>query len=252
MQPVRPITWVWLSALLLVPVYWLPHVQAGDLSSHVYNAWLAELIRQGHAPGLATVWQNSNVLFDLMLAALFRLGGPVFAERASVSIAVLIFIWGAFRFLIVVSDRRPWHLLPCLAMLAYGWVYHMGFFNFYLSMGLCLWAVALAWQRGPRAAVLALPLLAAGYLAHALPVVWAAGLSAYRLLTGRMSPRARACVTAAWIAATVVANIVAGKLTSTRWSVAQIRMSTGADQLWVFNDKYQPLLVLLVVAWLLL
>jgi hypothetical protein len=137
-------------------------------------------------------------------------------------------------------------------MLAYGWVYHMGFFNFYLSMGLCLWALALAWQRGPRAAALALPLLAAGYLAHALPVVWAAGLSAYRLLTGRMSPRTRACVTAGWIAATVVVNIAAGKLTSTRWSVAQIRMSTGADQIWVFNDKYQPLLVLLVVAWLLL
>jgi hypothetical protein len=252
MQPVRPSTWLLLSALLLVPVYWLPHVEAGDLSSHVYNAWLAQLIGQGHAPGLVIAWQNSNVLFDLMLAALFPVGGAEFAQRASVSIAVLIFVWGAFRFLVVISGKRPWHLLPCVAMLAYGWVYHMGFFNFYLSMGLCLWALALAWRRTPRAVALALPLLAAGYLAHALPVVWAGGLSAYWLLTGRMSPRARAYVMAGWYAAMVGVNMVAGKLTLTRWSVAQIRTVSGADQLWVFDGKYQALLVLLLMAWLLL
>jgi hypothetical protein len=252
MQPVRRSTWVLLSAVLLAPVYWLPRVQAGDLSSHVYNAWLAQLIGQGHAPGLVIGWQNSNVLFDLILAALFRVGGAGFAQRASVSLAVLIFVWGAFRFMIVVSGKRPWHLLPCVAMLAYGWVYHMGFFNFYLSMGLCLWALTLCWQRTTRAVALALPLLAAGYLAHALPVVWAAGLSAYWLVAGRLSPRARAYIMAGWYVAMVAVNMVAGKLTSTRWSVAQIRMATGADQLWVFDGKYQGMLALLVVAWLLL
>ena len=250
--PVRRVVWVLLSALLLAPVYWQPRVQAGDLSSHAYNAWLAELIGQGHAPGLAIAWQNSNVLFDLLLAALFRVGGAAFAQRVSVSIAVLIFVWGAFRFLMVVSGRRPWHLLPCVAMLAYGWVYHMGFFNFYLSMGLCLWALSLAWLRTPRAVALALPLLAAGYLAHALPVVWAAGLAAYWLVTGRMTPRVRAYVMAAWYLAMVAVNLAASKLTSTRWSVEQLRMATGADQLWVFDGKYQALLVLLLVAWVLL
>ena len=33
-----------LSVLLLSPCYWQPRLQAGDLSSHIYNAWLAQLI----------------------------------------------------------------------------------------------------------------------------------------------------------------------------------------------------------------
>jgi len=36
-----------LSFLMLAPVYWQPRVQAGDLSSHIYNAWLAQLIEAG-------------------------------------------------------------------------------------------------------------------------------------------------------------------------------------------------------------
>ncbi|MGO9231695.1 MAG: hypothetical protein ACLQKA_21095, partial [Bryobacteraceae bacterium] len=40
------------SAVLLVPCFWQSRIQAGDLGSHIYNAWLAELIRQGRAPGL--------------------------------------------------------------------------------------------------------------------------------------------------------------------------------------------------------
>ena len=43
------------SGLLLVPCYWQSRLQAGDLSSHIYNAWLAELIAKGQAPGLASL-----------------------------------------------------------------------------------------------------------------------------------------------------------------------------------------------------
>jgi len=67
------------SAAVLVPCFWHQHIQATDLGSHLYNAWLAQLIRRGAAPGLKLVSQHSNVLFDLMLDWLFRLGGPVFA-----------------------------------------------------------------------------------------------------------------------------------------------------------------------------
>jgi hypothetical protein len=54
-----------------------------------------------------------------------------------------------------VGGRPAWHQLPCTAMLAYGWVFHMGFFNFYLSMGLCLWALAVVWDWQPRLVALA-------------------------------------------------------------------------------------------------
>src|SRR3954464_14379560 len=101
--------YVLLSILLLLPVFWQPRVQAGDLSSHIYNAWLAQLIETGRTQGLVVVRQTTNVLFDLMLAAFFRVAGAEFAQRVSVSIAVLVFVWGAFRFIAVVSGRQAWH-----------------------------------------------------------------------------------------------------------------------------------------------
>src|SRR3954470_23958623 len=184
-----------ISLLLLLPCYWQPRLQAGDLSSHVYNAWLAQLIESGRADGLTIVRQTTNVLFDLILSGLFNICGAGWSQRIAVSIAVLTFVWGAFEFVGVVAGRRCWHLLPCIAMLAYGWVFHMGFFNFYLSMGLCFWALRLAWNAsGPRLAAAAL-LLVVAYIAHALPVVWTAGLLAYITLARKLSPVRRAYLT---------------------------------------------------------
>jgi len=133
------------SLLLLVPCYWQPRLQAGDISSHIYNAWMSQLIESGRTEGLMMVRQTTNILFELLLGVLFRIFGPEFGQRMAVSIVVLVFVWGAFAFISAVIGRRSWSVMPCLAMLAYGWVFHMGFFNFYLSMGLCCWAMALAW-----------------------------------------------------------------------------------------------------------
>ena len=77
------------SALLLVPCFWQARIQAGDLSSHVYNAWLAQLIVRGQAPGLTLAKQSNNVLFDLMLSGLLRAFGAAAAQRIAVSAAVL-------------------------------------------------------------------------------------------------------------------------------------------------------------------
>jgi hypothetical protein len=224
-------------------------VQAGDLSSHIYNAWLTQLIETGQTHGLVVVRQSTNILFDLMLGSLFRLAGAEFAQRISVSVAVLIFVWGAFRFVSVVGGQRAWHLLPCIAMLAYGWVFHMGFFNFYLSMGLCFWALSVTWVWSRRAVALAIPLLLLAYLAHALPVVWAAGLLVYQAVATRIGPRFRVYVTASWLLAMVVVQIVVGRVTFSRWSLQQIKMSTGADQVWVFDGKYYLVLICLLMLW---
>ena len=158
-----------LSVLLLLPVYWQPRLQAGDLASHMDNAWLPQLIETGRAQGMTMLRQTTNLLFDLMMNALFRVSNAEIAQRLSVSIAVLVFVWGAFRFISVVGGRPSWHMLPCIAMLAYGWVFHMGFFNFYLGMGLCFWALAAAWDWRPRWALCTVPLLALAYVAHDSP-----------------------------------------------------------------------------------
>src|SRR5438128_1408297 len=83
------------------------------------------------------------------------------------------------------------------AMLAYGWVFHMGFFNFYLSMGLCFWAMRLAWDLSPRRGAAAGGLLVLAYAAHALPVVWTVAVVGYFLVARRLSGLGRAYLTAA-------------------------------------------------------
>jgi hypothetical protein len=241
-----------LSILLLIPVFWQPRVQAGDLSSHIYSAWLPQLIETGRTQGLVIVSQTTNILFDLMLGGLFRLFGAESAQRISVSIAVLVFVWGAFRFISVVGGRPAWHLLPCVAMLAYGWVFHMGFFNFYLSMGLCFWALSVAWEWHPRRVAFAVPLLVLAYLAHALPFVWTIGLLVYQALARKISPRSRVFVTAGWLLGMVLLQVVVGRTTFSRWSPHQIKMATGADQVWVFDSKYYVLLLGLLIVWTLL
>jgi len=251
----RPGAWkvyVPLSILVLLPVYWQPRVQAGDLSSHIYNAWLAQLIEAGRTDGLEIVRQTTNVLFDLMLGTLLRWFGAEIAQRLAVSIAVLVFVWGAFRFVSVASGRRAWHLLPCILMFAYGWVFHMGFFNFYLSMGFCFWALSLMWDWNKRGIVLAVPMLVLAYLAHGLPVVWAAGLLAYQILARRATPRVRLYLTGLWLLAMMLIHIAVGQTMFSRWSPQQIKMSTGADQVWVFDGKYYIILAGLLIVWSLL
>ena len=84
------------SAAVLLPCFWQKRIQAGDLSSHIYNSWLAQLVERGKAPGLFLTTQASNVLFDLILSRLFNWFGAGAAQRIAVPLAVLIFFWGAF------------------------------------------------------------------------------------------------------------------------------------------------------------
>jgi hypothetical protein len=238
-----------LSILMLVPCFWQPRLQAGDLSSHIYNAWLAELIDTGRVQGLAVASQTTNLLFDLILGGLYHLVGAEAAQRIAVSLAVLIFVWGAFAFVSKVAGTRPWHLLVCIVMLAYGWVFHMGFFNFYLSLGLCFWALALAWDPAGRHWLFALPVLALAYVAHGLPVAWTACLLAYLWLARRIPPRSHAFLAAGSLLVMVFAHWVLNLRTVTRWSPLQIVSTTGVDQVWVFDLKYYFVLVGLLLMW---
>ncbi len=240
------------SLLVLLPCYWQPRIQAGDLSSHIYNAWLAQLIESGRIQGLRLVAQSTNILFDLMLGGLFKLFGPDAAQRICVSLTILIFIWGAFAFAYVVSGRQPWQMLPCITMLAYGWVFHMGFFNFYLSLGLCFWALALIWQPNTRRIAAAIPILAVAYLAHALPVAWVAGLGAYIVVSRRLSQKARFYLIAGGVSAMVLVSVIMARTMTTTWSAHQITLTTGLDQFWVFDGKYYGLLMALLVMWAML
>jgi hypothetical protein len=241
------------SILLLVPCFWQPRIQAGDLSSHLYNAWLAQLIERGQAPGLSLARQSNNILFDLVLSGSLRAFGPGPAQRIAVSLAVLVFFWGAFAYVWSCSRRRPrrapWHLAPCLAMLAYGWVFHMGLFNFYISLGLSFGALALACRRNRWAVAAALPLLGIAYLAHALPVGWAAGALIYYWIARSLAPRHRIPLLAGALASLAGLAVMLCARYRGEWAAGQASALSGAEQTWVFGVHYIPITVALLGVW---
>ena len=254
-QIVMPAAALLISLLVLAPCFWQQRIQAGDLSSHLYNGWLALLIERGQAPGLTLAKQSNNILFDLMLSGLLRAFGAGPAQRIAVSIAVLVFFWGAFLFVWSCSRQQPrkvpWHLAPCIAMLAYGWVFHMGLFNFYLSLGLCFGALALGTRRNRWAVAAALPLLGIAYVAHALPVAWAAGIVAYHWIARALAPRYRILLCAGALAGLGALALFLYARFESRWSAGQFVALTGADQVWVFGVHYIPLAAALLAIWLL-
>jgi hypothetical protein len=161
----------------------------------------------------------------------------------------MVFFWGAFSFLAAVSGRQ-WPATPILAALAYGYVFRMGFFNFYISLGFCFFALAVAWKGSGIRIAAALPLFALAYVAHALPLVWAAGALVYALLWRRLSQRARAYLLGAAIAALVLLRAGIEARMRTFWVPTQARYISGADQLWVFGDKYLLPTLALFAVWL--
>lgn len=242
--------WYVLASLaVLLPCYWQPRIQGGDLSSHIYNVWLAGLIRAGRTEGLTIVPLRTNVLFDWILESLFRWFGADWAQRLAVSAAVLIFAWGCFAFVSTLAGRRAWPMMPCLALLAYGWVFHMGFFNFYLSLGLCFWSLALAWKPRPARLIGAVALFFIAYAAHALPVAWAVAVWAYSWVANRLPPRVRPWLMALSLALMAAAHIAVRRALVSVWSVNQLSSATGADQAWVFDGKYFLLTALLLLIW---
>jgi hypothetical protein len=240
---------VLVSLLLLAPCHWQPRLGGGDLSSHIYNSWLARLIESGRAQGLEAVRQTTNVLFDLILSGLFKIVGAEAAQRIAVSLVVLTFVWGAFAFTSVVSGHRAWHMLPVIAMLAYGWVFHMGFFNFYVSLGLCFWALALAWEWKPWRLAAAVPILALAFFANVLPVVWTAGLLAYLWLAGHTAPRTRSWMIAVSLLAMLVWRACGGGTLIAEWPLQHIFTTSAADKNWTFDVKYYLLLMGLLLVW---
>jgi hypothetical protein len=178
-----------ISAFLLIPCFWQRYIVAGDLDSHMYNAWLAQLIKQGRAPGLWIAPQWQNILFDVMLSKLGMLFGLAVAERIAVAACVLIFFWGGFALIAAATRRPPWSLVPCLAMLSYGWTFQMGFFNYYLSLGLSFFALSIFWRGSTKQRLTALLFVPAVWAAHPLGLIWLAGAAVYigaaQCLSGR-------------------------------------------------------------------
>ena len=230
-----------LSALLAVPCFWHRRIAAGDLASHVYNVWLARLIEKGQAPGLYLASRWNNVLFDFILLRLTNFLGFSIAEKISVYACVSIFFWGVFSFVAVVTERPPWFFAPCIAMLAYGYSFNMGFMNYYLSLGLACFVLALFWDAGGRKWIYGALLLPFVLLAHPIGFVWLIGTLAYVKLRARLTgwwrfllPMAAASglLGVYWFMARHAAKYLVD------WDRGPFYLYNGADQLALYGQRY--------------
>jgi hypothetical protein len=243
------------SACVLIPCFWQSRIQAGDLGSHIYSAALGSLAREGKLSGIEVIPQWTNVLFDLLLARLLAVFGASLAQQLAVSAAVLVFFWGAFSLLSATAGgRRPWHLAPVIAMLAFGWVFHAGFFNFYIGLGFGFAALAVLFGGSSRRRLaLAALWLTLALAAHALAAGWALGACVFVLLSHRLNTRSRWMLAGAVLVLLVQLRLGLSALFVTFWATVQATCLTGADQLWVYGSRNYFLPTIgLVLVWTLL
>ncbi len=241
------------SIALLIPCFWQDHIEAGDLSSHVYNAWLASQVERGAVPGLTLSHQWTNILSDVALQWLIGRVGPAQAERIVVGFAVLLFFWGAFYLTSVVSQRRTWLLAPGLSMLAYGLVFHLGFLNFYLATGFSIWLIGLLWNFSRTRALIAIPVAIAALLAHGMPLMWAAAVLTYAHLLRAAPAKLRLFCLPIGIALLAAGQAMILKIVPSRWALADaisLLGATGTDQVRLFGIKYLIVVGGLLAIWI--
>ena len=237
------------SMALLVPCFWQPQIEAGDLASHIYNAWLVQLIHRGEAPGLSIAPRFTNVLFDFMLDGLIESAGAVWAQRIAVGISVLVFFWGAFALVSRMAQKLAWFVSPLLAILAYGTVFNMGLFNYYLGGGLSLAALAILWQATVWDCLIGGLFFGLAWLAQPLPVLWALGLLTYVYLARRFPPRL-----ATWLFATGAVGL-AGMAALLQhwgsiWTPGQLTHITGADQSHMLGHHFRLVSLGVLALWI--
>jgi hypothetical protein len=244
-----------ISVALLIPCFWTEHMQAGDLGSHVYNAWLVTQIKSGTVQGLGIATQWTNVLFDWTLEALLGKIGLNWAERVVPGVAVLIFFWGALSFINITSGRRSWLFAPTLGMLAFGLVFQVGFMNFYLSTGLTLWVMVLLWQPTKRRALIALPIAVLALVAHAAPLAWAAVVLTYIHIARRLSPTRRRLLLLAGVAFLALLRVIIMRNYPAAWSLSEVVSLVGlsglvgVEQVWLYGMKYLIVAAGVFIVW---
>jgi hypothetical protein len=229
-----------LSAVLVVPCVWHQRIEAGDLPSHVYNAWLAQLIARGQAPGLYIVTQWHNVLFDVTLLGMANLVGLGAAQKIVVAVGVLVFFWGAFAFISTISTRPPWILTPCIAMLAYGYSFSMGFMNYYLSLGLACFGMAILWRARRRDWIVGAMIASLAMLAHPIGFLWMVCTLAYINVRARVPGWWKLALPLAAVSAFAVVNWYASHHPSlfADWDRGPFYLYNGADQLAIYGQRY--------------
>lgn len=212
---------------------------AGDLGSHAYNAWLAQLIARGQVPGLtvAPIW--TNIVFDFMLSCFGRIAGFAVAEKIAVAVSVLIFFWGALALMCAAARRVPWSLAPLLAMVSYGWTFEMGFFNYYISLGLSFFSLALFWRGNRLERLLAFAPAPLIIMAHPLALIWLVGAAVYITAEEAVPRRWQFVIFLVAAASIACLHYYVDSHFIADAEEDPLHLFTGADQFLLFGARYQ-------------
>lgn len=227
-----------ISAVVLIPCFWHHEIEADDLGSHLYNAWLVQLIHRGQIPGLYVVHPWTNVLFDYMLSGFGAILGLHAGEKVSVALSVLVFFWGAFAMVAAATRRAPWLIAPCIALIAYGWTFEMGFFNYYMSLGLAFFALAIFWRGSGWEKLALLAIVPLALLANPLGPVWLIGACVYVWVAEAKGRWFHAL----WFALTAAGLFAVPKILRAFYPLdppsKPFYFFNGADQLVLFGPRY--------------
>jgi hypothetical protein len=253
----RPTRSDWLLILVLltltvVPCFWTERAGTGDLLSHVYNVWLVQLIKSGQAPGLALASTHTNIFFDVALDHLVAWFGFALGTKIGLAIAVVVYSGGQIALWRTIAPRGWQAVSPLALMLSYGWLYAVGFINFYLALAFGYYAIALLW-RSPRTLpniASCLVLLGAAWLAHFVAVLMIVAIIAYVVVADRLSRRGTLVLFGASGVAIGIGHLFLRRYGNEQYAF-QPQWRLGVEQVWLFSDRYLWFTVAVALVWVL-
>jgi hypothetical protein len=236
------------SAALTIPCFWHRRIVSSDLGSHLYNAWLAQLVNRNEVSDMHLAHQWTNILFDYMLSAAGAFVNLHTAERIVVPICVLVFFWGAFSLVTAATEQAPWLLTPFLALATYGWTFHLGLFNYYLSLGLSFFGIAIFWRGRRWEKLLALVFVPLALLASPLGLFWLVAACAYIAVAELLPARWQWLLVLPACAVIYALRYYLLHHFGVQDSLGSFATYNGADQVVLFGDRYKLLKTLVIVA----
>jgi hypothetical protein len=164
--------------IALAPIWSVHYLPTQDGPSHLYNSWLLrELVyRDGGvvAQSFRIDWRpHPNWIASVVMALLMSVVPPLIAEKLLVTGIVVLFLTAVWTYSGEEGQPYAFFAFP----FAYNVLFHLGFYNFLIGLGLYFLIVAVWWRRRdqPNARTIALvaALLVLCYFSHPLPLVLA-------------------------------------------------------------------------------
>jgi len=137
-----------------------------------------------------------------------------------------------------------------LGLLAYGFVFHHGFLNSCLSVGIGWWALRFAWKETTQGLLAAVALLPLAAVAHLLPVLPPTALFGYSVVVRRMPATRRIWLLLAGVAGLAAMRLVLSVTYRTVSGSPIHALMIGADQLFLYGAPYRMLAWILAAIWL--